>query len=145
MSYKKLYTIKLNRSQLATLISATEVFARLGIGQFNFALDWLPIEKGKYISYEDQLYFSERLAPLMVHHIDGYRSSLGIYSKETPEFAKIAWDLHQVFRHRLSWERAVEKGIVASLDAQRKWPEMMGVDYDEPFPASEEPLIRIES
>lgn len=142
---EKLYTIRINKSQLETLSAATEVLSRLGIGQFQYALDWLPFAKDRYISYDDQLYFSERLSHLMVHQIDGYRSSLGINGKETPEFAKVAWDLHQVFRHRLSWERAVEKGIVASLDARRKWPEMMGVDYDEPFPASEEPLIRIES
>lgn len=141
---EKIYTIKLNKSQLETLSVATEILSRLGIGQFNFALDWLPFDNGKCISHEDQLYFSERLSALMVHHIDGYRSSLGINSRETPEFAKIAWDLHQVFRNRLAWERAVEKGIVASLDAPRKWPEMMTVDYDEPFHASEEPLARIE-
>lgn len=143
MNNEKLYTIKLNKSQLETLVSATEVFCRLGIGQFVFALDWLPFVKGNHISHDDQLYFSERLAPLMVHQIDGYRSSLGIYGEETPEFAKIAWDLYQVFRHRLAWERAVEKGIVDSINATRKWPEMIGIDYDEPLHASKEPLASI--
>lgn len=144
MIYEKVYTIKLNKSQLETLSAATEVLARLGVGQFDYAFDWLPFAKGKYITHEDQLYFSERLAPLMVHNIDGYRSSLGINCNETPEFSKIAWDLYQVIRHRLSWERAVEEGIVTSLDDTRKWPEMMTVDYDTPFHASEEPLAEIE-
>lgn len=139
----KLYTIRINKSQLETLSSATEVLSRLGIGQFIFVLDWLPFAKGQCISHDDQIYFSERLAPLMVHQIDGYRSSLGIHGEETPEFAKIAWDLHQVFRHRLAWERAVEKGIVDSINATRKWPEMIGVDYDEPLHASEEHLASI--
>lgn len=140
----KLYTIKINKIQLETLCSAAEVLSRLGTGQFDFAFDWLPMAKGKYISHEDQLYFSERLSPLMVHNIDGYRSSLGINCNETPEFAKIAWDLHQVFRNRLAWERAVERGIISSLNDQRKWPEMMAVDYDAPFHASEETLAIIE-
>jgi hypothetical protein len=49
-----------------------------------------------------------------------------------------------VIRHRQSWDKAVAEGIVASVDAPRDWSKMMGVNYDEPFRASEEPLAKVE-
>jgi hypothetical protein len=52
--------------------------------------------------------------------------------------------MYQVIRHRLSWDRAVEDGTIASPDAPRDWSKMLGVNYDEPMRTGPEPLAKIE-
>jgi len=47
-----------------------------------------------------------------------------------------------VIRHRLSWDRAYESGEIEKGE-RRKWPEMMGVNFDEPMKMGSEPLAVI--
>ena len=138
------YTITITKKQLEVLTAASEVLARLGTGQFTMALEWLPFKKGFHLKYDTILYISNQLSPFLLQDIDGWRSSLGINNSDVSESAKIAWDLHQAFRKRLAWERAVEQGIVPSLDSPRKWPEMLTVDFDNPMVTSNEPLPTFE-
>ena len=51
-------------------------------------------------------------------------------------------DLHQVIRHRLSWDRAIAEGVTDGT--KREWPAMMQTWYDEPAKYSEEPLATME-
>jgi hypothetical protein len=44
----------------------------------------------------------------------------------------------------LSWERAVEEGVIESENSPRKWSEMMGVSFDSPMKRSNEPLAKLE-
>ena len=60
------------------------------------------------------------------------------------QFIKCLFDLYEVIRHKLSWERAVEKGIIESEDSPRNFTEMMTVNYDKPFMWGNEPLAKIE-
>ena len=72
--------------------------------------------------------------------IDGIRSSTGI--SNASEDARAAMDLHQVIRHRLSWDRAKAEGVTDGT--KREWPAMMQTWYDEPAKYSEEPLATME-
>jgi hypothetical protein len=84
------------------------------------------------------------LARHTISGVDGWRSSLSFLGGATPELSKIAWDLHQVLRRRLAWDRAVAEGLVASADAPRRCPEMMQVSYDDaPLRASSQPLATL--
>jgi hypothetical protein len=74
-------------------------------------------------------------------YISNYLRSL--YHQDGRQLHQVSWDLHQVIRHRLAWDRAYRDGIVKPGDA-RDWNQMMGVLYDEPLPMGDEPLAKIE-
>lgn len=138
------YTLTLTLRQAQVLQQATEVLARLGIGQFRDALERLPLKEGAPQGWhQDMDDIGAMLARHTISGVDGWHSSLSILGGDTPESSKIAWDLHQVLRHRLAWDRAVAEGVVASADAPRRWPEMTQVSYDTPLRASSQPLATL--
>ena len=138
------YTLTVTTAQAETLILATEILARLGIGQFRDALERLPTREFMPDGWhEDMDSIGKILSRHMIGGIDGYYSNLGIHHKDVREPSRIAWDLYQVLRHRLAWDRAAKEGIVESANAQRKWPEMMQVHYDEPMKVSDQPLALV--
>lgn len=53
----------------------------------------------------------------------------GIFSGKVQDTARVAWDLQQVVRHRLAWDREPRGGIY--------------VDFDPPMRSSSEPLASI--
>lgn len=126
------YTITVTERQAAELQEACELLARIKIGQIDHAIERLP-------GYHGQRDW-ERVHATR-HEIQRLANSL------MPEATKrredgVAWDLYQVIRHRLAWDRAVDAGTIHSGEP-RKWPEMMGVSYDEPMAMSGIPLATI--
>jgi len=120
------YTLILTARQAAEISSACEIVARLQMGQVDMALRELPGDHPKdYDALREIQQMIERLVPAKIERGDS-----------------IAWDLYQVIRHRLSWDRAIERGEIKEGD-RRKWPEMMGVSYDEPMKKGDEPLAVI--
>lgn len=141
----KFYSLKINEQQAQTLRLACEVLARLGMGQFHQALEALPVDWRKAYSQdwnEDLLVIGKILSKHTQSNVDGWAKSLGIH--HASETSKTAWDLYQVIRHQLSWDRAVEKGFVENHNSPRDWNKMMAVDYDEPLKVSGESLAKIE-
>ena len=138
------YKLTLNEKQAAVVQHALEIYARLGIGQFRNALELLPLDgqipEGWWASMDA---IGSILSGHTKHGVNGWTSSLSIHSKDVSEDAQIAWDVHQVIRHRLSWDRAVANGIVESADSERRWP-MVGVYYDDPHLVSNEPIAKME-
>ena len=137
------YTISLTDAQAQVLSTACEILARLGIGQYDDALRHLPqrdgIDWGAW--HDDMRTIGEMLSRHMVNGIDGYRSSLGINHAKTSDESQVAWDMYQVIRHRLAWDRAIAAGITDGT--VRDWSQMMGVHYDKPMKSSAEPLAQI--
>lgn len=139
----KTYTLHITRQQALTLQVACEVLARLGLGQFRDALEHLPTSEWRPEGWnEDMDAIGAILSKHTIQGVDGWRHSLGIGNDKTGDTAKDAWDLHCVIRHRLSWDAAIERGDIQPGEP-RKWPEMMGVSYDEPMRHGKEPLARI--
>ena len=124
-----MYRLELSKSQAETLCTAAEIFARIGMGQIGMVLDYLP----SCPSYEQR---REVERVLGIGQFGGITTAEGSIS--------LAWDLYQVIRYRLSWDKAVEEGVVESADSPRKWPEMMQVWYDNPVLTGEEPLAKME-
>ena len=143
----KKYKVELTELQLSTLSIASEILARLGIGQWRDAFEWLPKRSDMdWPDYHDDIdAIGKIISKYTSGRVDGYRSSLGINHADVSSTSKIAWDLYQSFRHELAWDRAVEYGYIESRESPRNWDEMLGVHYDEPFKTSEEPLAKIES
>ncbi len=130
-----IYTLTLTERQAAALSEAAEIYARLGIGQFHDALRVLPTTEAVPDWHDDMLVIGRMLARHMKHGVDGWGSSLGIFSAEVSDGAKVCWDLHQVIRHRLAMDYAAAKNLDPS--------QMYGVQYNEPMRAGSEPLAKI--
>jgi len=127
------YTLTLTERQAAELQEACELLARIKIGQIDHAIERLP-------GYYDTRDYERRHATQ--HEIKRLANSLMPEATRRREDG-IAWDLYQVIRHRLAWDRAYDQGAIKPGEP-RKWPEMMGVCYDEPLPMSGLPLAIIE-
>lgn len=142
----KKYTITLTEKQIRAIQEATDLLQRVQLGQWQEIQDSLPLKKP--IDYgcfhEDMDEIGRILSRYMIGGINGTNSSLGVGNENLPESNAILYEIHRVIRHKLSWERAVEDGIVESEDSPRDWSKMMTVNYDFPLKYSEEPLITIE-
>jgi hypothetical protein len=142
----KTYTLTITEKQAWALQEATYLLQRVQLGQWREIQDNLPLKKS--IDYQelrdDFQIIGALLSKHMIDGIDGYASSLGVGHPDLPESNGILYDLHCAIRHKLSWERAVEEGVIESENSPRKWPEMMGVNYDPPMKWGTEPLAKIE-
>ena len=141
-----MYTLTITKKQAQALMAATDLLQRVQLGQWREIEDNLPLTRP--IDYEelraDFITIGSLLSKHMVGGVDGYASSLGIGHCDLPEDNGILRDLYCVIRHKLSWERAVEEGIIDSEDSPRKWPEMLTVNYDPPMKWGSEPLAKME-
>lgn len=142
----KTYTLTITEKQARVLQEATDLLQRVQLGQWREIEDNLPLKKP--VDYEelrnDFQIIGAILSKHMINNVDGYSSSLGIGNENLPESNGILYDLHCVIRHKLSWERAVEEGIIESETSERKWPEMMTVNYDPPMKWGTEPFAKME-
>lgn len=123
------YTLRVTETQAKVLCTACEVLARLGIGQFRDALAHLPVSDTRTVEdVQDWFDDLDTVGGILSRHalggVDGWNSSLSVYYEKVKPEAKIAWDLFQVLRHRLEWDR--------------------GGDFSLTLPASEQPLAKIE-
>jgi hypothetical protein len=141
---ERTYDLKgLTRKQVETLMVASEVLSRLTMGQLDDALDMLPtvpVNERDWETYHDDMKQVESI--LRKHFLPSIRNNnayLGIHSSDIHPQGQIAFDLYQVMRHRLAWDRAIEEGVIKPGEP-RKWPEMIQVIYDEPHLSSSEPL-----
>ena len=125
------YTITLTATQAATISHACEVFARLGMGQYTNALECLPTNE--YIPegwHEDMAAIGHILSKhAPVHGIRNHKHE----ARRTP-MSNVAWDVYQVTRHRLAWDRARADGHTGDK------PPTWGVSFDAPLQTSPEPL-----
>lgn len=138
----KKYSVELTEKQVKALIEATDFLQRIQLGQVREIETNLPLKKPvDWQSLHDDLKsIGYILAHHMIDNVDGNASSLGIGHPSLPETNSILYDIHCVLRNKLSWEEAVEKGIIEDEHSSRKWPEMMQTWYDTPVHWSKEPL-----
>ena len=142
----KTYTLTITEEQAKVIEHSTELLSRIMGGQWREVLDWLPLQKE--IDWEeyhnDVNIMTAILSKHMIDGIDGWSSSFGVGSSKVHRYHDIAWDLHQVVRHKLSWEGAVERGVIENEDSPRNWTEMMTVNCDTPIKFGPEPLAKME-
>lgn len=119
------YRLTLSKSQAETLIRALDLYTRIGLGQLEeiahmFAFEISPDEKDRLRAHLDQ-------AKLVLGH--PANGSHGINSIEVDDDFRAAYDIQQVVRHRLAWDKKPEGGIQ--------------VNFDEPRQTSDQPLPQI--
>lgn len=137
----KTYQIIVTESQAHVLRTACEVFARIGMGQFETIYwdallftankDYLPGMAADPIAIADAL-----------RKIGDQAGGIGSArdARHMPEKFNIAWDLNQVIRHRLAWDQHLAEGGSAKRSVEN-----IQVQFDNPMVTSREPLAKIES
>lgn len=120
------YVLEFSERQAELLSHAAELYARMGLGQFN-VLDrffWEPINAIQEAH--------KHLDALRLIKNGSLNSDPGISSDSIDDDYRVLYDLHQVIRHRLAWDRDPEpKGL-------------KGVSFDTPRQLSKhEPLANI--
>lgn len=95
------YVLTMSEDQARTLSLACETLARLGMGQVDFALDYVPGE----LNWDQRNQIKHMLAPLM--GFDSPNMSLGIRTSSL--LARRAWDLHAVVRQQIALNRDFPK------------------------------------
>jgi hypothetical protein len=145
MENLKFYNLKITRQQAETISMACEFLSRIQGGQVKEIFEHLPIKEdvdySRLHDIGDEI--TKMMPEILKDGIDGWRSSFGVSSPRAAKTMSIAWDLHTVIRHKISIEKAVEKGIIESEDSPRKFPEMMTVNFDPPMKYSDQPLAQI--
>jgi len=126
---KKKYRFELDEQQAQLVIQALDMATRLHMGQTNIVGEYL---QGCSSRNADPEVVNSALDLLRRECFGFTRSaSFGIHSDAISDDARVMWDIHQVLRHRLSWDRA-------GNPETRDWSTMMGVNYDEPRRSSHE-------
>lgn len=124
---KRRYVLELSERQAQVLSQAAELYARLGMGQFD-KLDrffWKPQK-----SLDQARTYLDALRMIKNGSVNAHPS---LRSAEVDDDYRVLYDLHQVIRHRLAWDREPQpQGL-------------RGVSYDDPYQMSkDEPLARID-
>ncbi len=110
----KQYTLTLNQTQADLVVKALDLFSRIGLGQFETLLEVYDTECRLELEQRELLRSSLNLAKQTVGHpVNG---SFGINNPLLPERFRDAWDICQVVRHRLAWDRKPEGGIQVWFD-----------------------------
>lgn len=126
---KKKYRLELDEQQAQLVIQALDMATRLHMGQTNIVGEYL---QGCSSRNADPVIVDAMLDRLRRECFDFSRSqSFGITSEKISDDARVMWDIHQVLRHRLSWDSA-------GNPETRNWTTMMGVNFDEPRRSSHE-------
>lgn len=108
---KRKYTIEVDEDQAQAISVACEFMGRIAMGQFTeIATGWMFNWK---VDHEQK-----NVAEKILQAAKGMLTDLGrshpyysISSPEVPDQCRIAYDLHQVIRHRLAWDRSPVKEI----------------------------------
>ena len=121
----KTYIVRLTGKQLRALSNAAELEARIWIGQLGFVREVL--QRDPRLMEDDIIRWGEvewafAQVKQAVFPGDPVGGGPAIHAPRVNHTAKVLFDLYEVFRHRLAWDRKPEGG--------------MGVDFHEPMPIS---------
>lgn len=116
---EKTYNLTLTEKQATVLTRALDLFSRIGIGQFEEVIN---IFRDEHLS--DPEMTPERIDEAR-KHIDHVKfmltghpanGSFGILNPRVSDDYRIAYDIQQVIRNRLAWDRRPEGGIQVQFD-----------------------------
>jgi hypothetical protein len=129
------WKIEVSDKQAGVIMKALEVYSRMLMGQISTILEEFPD-----LSWDDRQYIHNIARQHIFKELDNSHAFYSISSDKINPKAQIAWDIQQVVRQAVSWHRAGKK----LGEDKRDWSEMLGVDFDDPFPSNSEPLCKIE-
>lgn len=116
---KKAYkvSIELSETQADVVRVALESYSRMLIGQLDYALE--PIRwKTKSDWYQDVMPVLDEVKHLIFELAPN--ASYGIYSTEVSDNARVAWDIQQVIRNKMSWHSNPKGSMTVNFDRPMK-------------------------
>ena len=125
-----MYTIKLNTEQLYLIQQSLEVMSRLKSGQISIAMS----EAYPQLSWDDREDIEKEVRSKVFPELSP-NSYYGVGSKI--EEISDCFDMIQVIRHRLSWDRLAAEG--------KDKPDFYGRNYDTPMKFGKHDLIKVEN
>jgi hypothetical protein len=129
MSEQK-YVLHLTEKQAQVIVNALDLYSRIGMGQLKEVAHILRLNPNSSDNTSDILNdIYNELIDLSKLWIGG-SGYYGIFSDKISDVFRTAWDIQQVIRHRLAWDRNPEGGIF--------------VNFDKPINTSKEEFPKIE-
>lgn len=135
----KTYQVTMSEKQVMLLSYMSESVSRWLAGQPDMMIEMLGNKEGKmaFQQHEDK----DAVCNLIKKQM-GMSDGSASWNMPKSEDANLLWDIYQVLRHRIAWDKAIEQGIVKEGEP-RKFSEMCGVSYDDPMRRGSEPLCVI--
>lgn len=128
---KKKYVLIVDEDHLEAMIPALDLATRLHLGQLNMVQEYLDFNV-KTEKHPDRDTIEACLNKIRNDYFGFSRGqSHGIHNEKVSDSSRVLFDLIQVIRHRLAWDRA-------GNPPERDYSKMFGVYYDEPRRSSTE-------
>lgn len=128
MKTDKKWQLTINHNQALTLIQALDLYSRIFMGQIEEITRYGKALLPAVPSGELAEWFNNIKAKMFPELPSGHAYH-GIHSPEIDDVARVAWDLQQVIRHRVSWDTENTN----DNDQYR----FRGVNFDPPLRSSE--------
>lgn len=137
----KTYQVIMSEKQVMLLSYMSESVSRWLAGQPDMMIEMLGNKEGKmaFQQHEDK----DAVCNLIKKQM-GMGDGSASWNMPKSEDTNLLWDIYQVLRHRIAWDKAIEQGIIKEGEP-RKFSEMFGVNYDHPMRRGSEPLCVIEA
>jgi hypothetical protein len=120
------YTLTLNEKQAQILVSALDLYSRIGIGQFEEVLQ--VYDRDLKLDHDQRERIRKALNVAKGEAGHPSNGSYGIHNPEVRGEFRTAYDIQQVVRNRLAWDRKPQGDIT--------------VDFDKPDRIGTEPLAK---
>ena len=122
-----MYNLKINKTQAEVISKALDIFSRVGSGQVNEIL-WHPSVAKKMWVKNDNLTENQNSHKLIAKLLDDIKKIIWDYDPNehggigmAEEIDKIAYDLHQVIRHKIAWEENPKGGNTINFHKPMQW------------------------
>jgi hypothetical protein len=126
------YQLSLTEKQAQVIIDALDLYSRVGMGQLEDVAHVLRLyskPSEKYAEWNRIDMVQNLMREAAVAWVGNAGSYYGITNQKISDVFRVAFDLQQVIRHRLAWDKNPEGGVF--------------VRFDEPMKYSQEPLAKI--
>lgn len=125
-----MYNLKISKKQAEIISKALDFYSRIGCGQMSEVL-WHPsVAKKMWVKDSNNLTENQWNNKVISQLLDNIKKIIWGYEPNehggitmAEEDDKIAYDLHQVIRHKLAWEETPEGGITVDFHKPMKYSE----------------------
>lgn len=110
------YTVTLSERQVRVIKDALDLYSRIGMGQLKEVVNILCLNKDDRENRHDIISIIRNSLESLSNLWIGGSGYHGITSRKISNSFRVAWDIQQVLRHRVSWDREPKGGITVNFD-----------------------------